>query len=503
MSLKGVVRRLGLVDFSRFVLVRVLVIQRLLVWLGLVKYSSMRHGLLVQMGNAALARGRHALAIETYVAALAQLPEDLLLRQQIGVTTFLAGEYQECEKWFASTAQARHFDLSRWGLADAPYRILDSSWMLAIGHVAFLDTYVKTARLGWLREKTALLAYNPLAAPAGWPMFRYFNEHIRILPSAAPNDAVDEMVLGTGFRNLDASSRDNMRAALSQPFWYGPDETLRTRWYAPYGAAVEAAWKAAGHPPLLSPSAEDRKLFRHTMNDVYGLPTDAWFVLLHVREPGYHARWHRHHPGTRNADIGTYDKVIDFVLSQGGWVVRGGDPTMTKIEPRERVIDYATSSRRSSEIDIMLCADCTYFVGTNSGFSVVPAIFGKRCALTNWSPVGIPNWYLDDIYIPKLVRRRGTGRYLTYTEMFSGFAGWSQFQRDFRRTDLTIEDNNPDDLLATVQELHAEVFATAPEVTAEDAARLRRFNEIAINHGGYIGSRMSYRFLAKYPQLLE
>ena len=503
MDLKSVLRRLRLVGLARFVLLRLLVVQRVLVRLGLLKYTSLGYGTLIQMGNAALARGKHGLAMQAYVAALTARPEDVLLRLQIGVTAFLAGQYQECEKWFASSEQAKHFDVSRWGMTELQYRVLDRTWLLAIGHVAFLDTYVKAARLGWMPEKTALLAYDANAPPSGWPLFRYFGEHIRIIVSTKPDDAIDEIVHGPEYRRIDHSSRDYMRAALSHPFWYGPDESGQTRWFAPFGAAVSAAWKAAGNRPLLSPGAEDRGLFRRNMNEVYGLPPDAWFVVLHVREPGYHASWHKHHPGTRNADIRTYDKVIDFVLAQGGWVVRGGDPTMTKIQPRERVIDYATSPRRSSEVDILICAECKYFIGTNSGFSVVPPVFGKRCALTNWSPVGIPNWYLDDIYIPKLVRRTNQKQHLSFTELFSSFAGWSQFQRDYEKAGMIIDDNDPDDLLATVEELHAEVFGSPAEVSSEDAARLRRFNEIAIAHGGYVGSRMSYRFLAKYAHLLD
>ena len=503
MNLKSVLRRLGLVGIARFILLRLLIVQRTLVRLGVLKYSSLPHATLVQMGSAALARGRHRLAMETYVAALAQHPEDVPLRLQIGVTAFLAGQYRQSESWFASLDQTQHFDLSRWGIAESQYRVLDRSWVLAIGHVAFLDTYLKAASLGWLPAKTAVLAYNPSNPPSGWPLFRYFGEHVRIIASSSPEQAIDEVVHGPNYRNLEQGSRDYMRAALSQPFWFGPDETGRTRWFAPFGAAVEAAWKAAERGPTVSPTVEDRSRFRRTMQAVYGLPADAWFVVLHVREPGYHAAWHKHHPGTRNADIRTYDKVIDFVLAHGGWVVRGGDPTMTKMRPRAQVIDYATSTQRSSEIDVLLCAECTYFIGTNSGFSVVPPVFGKRCALTNWSPVGIPNWYLDDIYIPKLVRRRRGGRYLSFKELFSSFAGWSQFKRDFRGTDLVIEDNNPDDLLATVEELHAEVFGSPPAISTEDAARLQQFNKIAMAHGGYVGSRMSYRFLAKYAYLLD
>jgi putative glycosyltransferase (TIGR04372 family) len=334
-------------------------------------------------------------------------------------------------------------------------------------------------------------------------MFRYVGQYVQLVPSTRPDQAVDKILHGLNYDSIDQSNRDYIRAALSQPFWFGPDQSGRTRWFGPFGAAVERAWKHAGRDALFTPTAEDRLVFRRSMQEIYGLPADAWFVVLHVREPGYHAAWHRHHPGTRNADIRTYTKVVDFVVAQGGWVVRGGDPSMMKILPRERVIDYATSPQRSSEVDILLCAECRYFVGTNSGFSLVPPIFGKRCALTNWSPIAIPNWYPDDIYIPKLVRRRQGGRYLTFAEMFNGFTGWSQFQRDYHGTDLTVEDNNADDLVATVEELHAEVCDMAEPTSAADAARLNRFNEIAAAHGGYIGSRLSYRFLAKYAHLLD
>lgn len=504
MTLKGLVRRLGLIGVAGFILTGLLCILRMLARHRILKLRWITRRLLIEMGSAALSSGWHAAAIESYAAALAVRPEDTPLRLQIGVTAFLGGQYREAERWFVSTYQAQHFDAKRWGLENSQYRVLDRSWLLAIGHVAFLDSYVKAVELGLMPKRTALLACNPSIAPPGWPLLSMFGEHITVLASqASANDTIDAIVHGPNYQNYQKSSRDYMRSALSHPFWYGPDAQGRTRWFAPFAAGVEAAWKAAGRGPLLSPSSADRALFRRTMQELYGLPTDVWFVVLHVREPGYHAAWHRRHPGTRNADIRTYEKVIDFVLAQGGWVVRGGDPTMTKMAPRERVIDYATSVRRSPEIDILLCAECRYFIGTNSGYSVVPPTFGTRCALTNWSPLGIPNWYLDDIYIPKLVRRRRDNRLLTFTELFSSFAGWSQFQRDYRKTDLVVEDNDPEDLVTTVQELHSEVFGGAAPVSAEDAARLRRFNEIAVAYDGYVGSRMSYRFLAKYAHLLE
>lgn len=502
MTLKNWVRRLQLEGVARLLLLEALRV--VLAIFGERGLSSDRipRRFLIDAGNAALARGRHRLAKQAYVAALARGPEDGLLRLQIGVTAFLAGHYDECEKWFASLDQSKHFDRERFGLERSEFRVLDRTWLLAIGHLAFIDTYVKSMQLGWTAKATTLLAYSPTRPPAGWPMLKYFGDHVTILADPAPEEAIDKRIHGAGVKRIDGHTRDLMRVALSRPFWYGRDEQGRTRWYGPLGAAVENAWKAGGRPPLCAPSLEERARFRHTMSDVFGLPENAWFVVLHVREPGYHARWHRHHPGTRNADIRSYDKVIDFVLAQGGWVVRGGDPTMVPISPRDGVIDYATSPFRSPEIDILICAEAKYFIGTNSGFSLVPPIFGVRCALTNWSPVGIPNWYPSDLFIPKLVRRKSDGRYLSFEEMFSGIAGWSQFQRDYDKAGLVVEDNSPEDLLDAVAELHGEIEGTAPPASDHDLERVRRFENIALRHGSYCGSRIGHRFLERHEALL-
>jgi putative glycosyltransferase (TIGR04372 family) len=466
--------------------------------------SRLNYDVLIQIGSEALAIGRNSIAIIAYSRAVQLRPDDIGLRQQLGVTEFLSRDYKACEETFASVDHIKEFEKMRWGVSDSPYRILDRTWIPAIGHIAFLDTYVKSVQLGWLREKKSLLVYDETQPPAGWPLFKFFSKHIEIVPTHIQVERkINEVVFGKKGEALPESSLDYRRAALSHPFWYGPDGDGAIRWYGPLGAAVEAAWKAEKREALYALTGEERKIFRKRLQQVYGVPEDAWFVLLHVREPGFHSGWHKYHAGTRNAHISTYDAIIDFVIAQGGWVVRGGDPSMTSLAPRDKVVDYATNSRRSPEMDIYLCAECKYFVGTNSGFSVVPPMFGKRCVLTNWSPIGIPNWYLDDVYIPKLVRKVSEDRYLTYSEMYDSFAGWSQFARDFDSATFSIEDNTPEDLLDVVEEVHHEIFGTGPAPDAEDQHRLQAFNEISLARGGYVGSRMSYRFLKKYPQLLE
>lgn len=458
---------------------------------------------LTVMGSDALAVARNGLALVAYQRALQQRPDNPELLEQIGVTNFLTGLYPQAETTFSCADYQKLLERQHLGIEQSQYAVLDPTWLLAIGHVAFLDTYIKACKLGWFPQKKSLLVYDTRKPPAGWPLFKFFSKHLEIVGAERPAyETTDEILFGELAPGESVSARERRRTALSRPFWYGPDGEGQIRWYGPWGASVERTWKERGHPPLFVLTSEERKMFRRRMAQIYGLPEDAWFVLLHVREAGFHAKWHSFHSGTRNAEIKAYHEAVDFILSKGGWVVRGGDSSMHPLAPRERVIDYATSANKHPAIDIYLCAECAYFIGTNSGFSVVPPVFGKRCGLTNWSPIAIPNSYPDDIYIPKLVRKVSENRYVSFKEMYASFTGWSQFTRDFTNSDFAIEDNSPEDLRELTEEVHNEVFGITGALDIDDQDRLRRFNEIATTHGGYVGSRMGYGFMRKYPQLL-
>jgi putative glycosyltransferase (TIGR04372 family) len=430
--------------------------------------------------------------------------DDIGLRLQMGVTQFLAGRYVEAERELALTDYIRARARERWGVDNRNIRFLGDSWFAAIGHVACIDSYIKAMELGWRPRMATHALVDPDKPPPGVALLRRFSAYIDVQSTPhKERGAVAGRVIGApADRDPVADHAKRRLESLTEEFWYGPDGNGRIRWYAPLNAEVERAWKAAGRGPLLTIGEEERTTTRRMLAQVFGLPEDAWFVALHVREPGFHASWHRAHPGTRHADIAAYDRVIDMVTAAGGWVVRLGDRSMTGLPPRPRVIDYATSSFRNFDLDVFLCATCLYFVGTNSGLSLLPPLFGQRAVLTNWSPIAIPNWYLDDVYIPKLVRDERTGRHLSFGQMFGSIAGWTQWRRDYPEGVQTIEDNTADDLVDAVAELHAEVVEGVT-VSAADQSLIDRFNAIAVDGGSYVGSRISARFLRKHQHLLD
>src|SRR2546423_6561115 len=123
-----------------------------------------------------------------------------------------------------------------------------------------------------------------------------------------------------------------------------------------------------------------------------------------------------------------------------------GDSTMVPMPAMDGLIDYAHSNEKSAAVDVFLCAKARFFIGTNSGLGLVPPIFGVPCALTNWSPIALPQWYSKDRFIPKMIYSQRAGRLLSLNEMFDSPAGWQQFISYFDREGLQPVDNSPDEI---------------------------------------------------------
>ncbi len=454
-----------------------------------------------EIGNVFLRDANHCSAIQAYEIAAMLCPNNIGLRQQIGVAHFLDGKYTIAENNWHQTHNIRTDERQAFDLENCSRWFLGQTWLLAIGHVAFIDTHLKAIELGWRPEKKPTLLYNKITPPVGMELIKRFSDRIDVRKTFGPlSTAANELVEQCNPSPLTNRSNQPFEA-LTHEFWYGRDGEGRVRWYAPLGAEVERAWKAEGRAPLLCIDAQEDSSTREKLSKAFGLPHDAWFVCLHMRESGFHAEWAKKHPGTRDVQLESYQKVVDFIVDQGGWVVRMGDKSMTPLAPQDHVVDYAVHPQKSFELDVLLCGLCAYYVGTNSGLSLIPPIFGKRCALTNWSPIGIPNWYQDDFYIPKLVHNVRENRFQTFPEMFASKTGWSQWKRDFSSDTFVLLDNEPDDLVDIVKDVHEAVFDQA--LLCPEYERLAaRFEKISISGGGFAGSRIAPRFIKKYSSLL-
>lgn len=152
-----------------------------------------------------------------------------------------------------------------------------------------------------------------------------------------------------------------------------------------------------------------------------GLSTEDWFVCAYARESGFKNDAGRHE--YRNNSIINYTKAFERIIERGGWVIRMGDCTMTKLPEMERVIDYPFTKFKSDLMDIFLIKNCRAYIGCQSGIFDVAVLFQKPFLILNmvqWN-LGYPV-FENSMGIVKHAYSHSKKRILTVKEMFE--ASW-------------------------------------------------------------------------------
>lgn len=232
-------------------------------------------------------------------------------------------------------------------------------------------------------------------------------------------------------------------------------------------------WRKQLETPLRVSINKRKKLVAERWRERIGLPKDAWFVCLHVRESGFHkdqGYW-------RNGSIDNYIGAIEEVTSRGGWVVRMGDASMKKLPAMERVIDYPFTEAKSDLMDVYLISECRSYIGVHSGILSVAMLFQRPIILTNMTNWGV--WLFPpkkgDIGLLKHVFSKSRNRFLSVREWVAeGAAG------DFFREvgdDYVLHENDPEELKTVVKEFFDRGDDWQPTPLQ------RQFNELRIREG--------------------
>src|ERR1043165_4941578 len=222
-------------------------------------------------------------------------------------------------------------------------RYLSDQWSAHIGHTAHLDTYVKAGLLGWRPAEQAVLLASPQRI-ANRFYLDHWKPHFTVISDSA-------MISALWYA-----------ARVNEDYVYILDVQGQPLWFPLACSVVQRAWSEQARPPLLSLDVETREKGWKVLQSL-GMPRDAWFVGVHVRESGFR----RGDPFcekdvSRDADIDTYAKAIGAIT-----------------QPRPSAphrIAYAIGQLRFDWMDVFLCAQAGFLIGTQSGLSHVPSTFG-------------------------------------------------------------------------------------------------------------------------------
>jgi putative glycosyltransferase (TIGR04372 family) len=379
----------------------------------------------------------------------------------------------------------------RWLLISLPFRACVALLQLmrirfvplthpeSIGHLALEpDCFLKEQALGGGSRQYSFIFIAPDRKVANACLLDYWREHIGVIANPRLSGALRPFAEHAALRHEVHS----YTIAINETAGY---------------IGVQNAWR--GREPLLRLSSDDRKRGRDYLQ-ARGMPSNAWFAGVHCREGGY-APNEIH--DFRDADISNYLPAMEEIVRQGGWCVRLGDPSMKPLPRIPGVIDYAHQAERSPSIDVFLCADARFVLGSSSGLYCVATAFGVPSALANLVPVSTLSYGTEDINIPKLHFSEREGRYLTFRELFASPIANFRFSNLYREEGIRIEESSAED----IRELCAEMIERANGAvmyTEGDNLLQRRFKALfRPGHFSYGASaRVGRDFLRKYEHLL-
>ena len=368
-------------------------------------------------------------------------------------------------------------------LSNIRYRVLDNVWARHIGHTATLDYVV---RLGALegRERTDTILYLPPGSKVANPyLLQQLAGQLRVVDNAANLPFDPASVQALHYNYLAPRLPDGTTAY----FWDLAGKTYER-------------WCEQGRRPLLKLPVETIERGWAALHAA-GVPQDAWFVALHVREAKWDERSTGAH-GVLNANIETYMPAIAEITRRGGWVIRMGDPSMKPLLALPNVIDYCHSPLRADWMDIFLATQCRFMLGTSSGPAVIPGVYGVPMLLTNWWPPAQRPWHASDIFIPKMMRRLTDGKYLTLNETLTEPFSYGHSRRYLaEEKKVVVEDNEPDVILAAVEEMLARLEAD-PAVSADIVDLRTRSDQIYRSHGAFGMGQLAGQFLRRHCDLI-
>ncbi len=230
-----------------------------------------------------------------------------------------------------------------------------------------------------------------------------------------------------------------------------PDDVRDFSW----GGVKQYDWPKQLETPLNVFLAKEKQQLAKRERESMGLPENAWFVCLHVRQSGFRdsdVYKETDAYDERNASIINYIGAIEEITNCGGWVVRMGDASMTRLPAMERVIDYPFTKAKSALMDVYLISQCRLYIGMMSGIYDVARLLQCPMIMTNMN-----NWMWTfpilrcDLGVTKHIYSKSRQRFLTLREWL--YEPWASVSYSHTLgEDYVFYENTPDELRAVVRE---------------------------------------------------
>ena len=306
------------------------------------------------------------------------------------------------------------------------------------GHTIMLADRLRAIHLG-LTDYRYVLVTDSFANKH--LIFEYFNDAIPVL--VQPRDSYDAIHTLWPYLFEDMHIQELQGEFLS----YEQAHNTLTSEYE----------KQFGGKPLLS-LKETTQNVGETFLKESEIGFESKYVTLHIRNSGTQS--------IRNADPSTYVHAIRKLLDMGIYVILiGGNEAPRFNLQHEYFFDYAHSKWKNEICDIFLLATCYFHIGTQSGVSEIPAMFGRSVLITNAMRFGFHYGISNSLMIPRIVKRTNK---IPFVGNFTDDLNSGLYDFDYLRNqecNLLYRDNSSDEITEGCLEL---VNPSNPKTTIQE-----------------------------------
>ena len=330
-----------------------------------------------------------------------------------------------------------------------------------------------------------------------------FPRCILIAPRSLYGLPVNQSILGY-WKKYFIVIQNPVLARLLSPLCFHPLLKSDEKYAATQGGTssvyeINARW--GDRDPLLKITDQDLNAGRNILMQM-GLQENDWFVCVHMREGGYSPS-DEHLHSFRNPSIETLLPAIQYIIDQGGKCIRMGDKTMTSVPSIDGLIDYALSPYKSDFMDVFLCSECLFFLGSNSGLFEISTVFGTPVALSNMAPITTLPRGRHDISIPMMHSKFDQNVLLSFPEIMDTEIANFRYTDNYKKAGIDLIPNTQEEILELVTEqfqkgTNSFVLSEANEVLQKKYKALFK-----PGHYGYgYASKIGEKFLERYSHLL-
>ena len=330
---------------------------------------------------------------------------------------------------------------------------------------------------------------------------------IFVMPAATPNEAVR-----TVYRRYSIIIDSHVPKFIRRAFSILA-ELLKSR-FTPELPGWQDLWRLE---PATSLTDEELK-FGDELRQKLGIPKDAQYVCLGVKEAAYYASitpekgygqdMRRQANDSRNVNIENYLPAATHLANLGIYVVRVGSVVNAPL-PSDRhpmIIDYSTTHRTELG-DILLGANCKFCLTGTGGVWVFSAIRNKPVAYCDQYELGYKRDMLTQgahaLWSMRTLRNIQTSKLVPFSEMALGGQKWADDEL-LARLGLQPIANTPDEILNAAIEMNDWIDGKLDLSEHDEELQTKFYNcyppETRLEKNPLV--RISPSFLRKYQDLL-